>query len=89
MRAGRCLVGDFAAEKAVKSKKAALLVLDAAASEATRARYQGYCERAEIPLLLLEGAGHAVGRSGSRIIAITDPGFARMLLSKAEEADRN
>lgn len=86
-RAGRCVIGDFAAEKAVKSGKAALVILDEGASEATRARYTGFCERANVPLLILEDAGHAVGRPESKIIAVTDQGFAGMILA-AEQEDR-
>jgi len=86
-RAGRCIIGDFAGEKAVKSGKAALVVLDEGASEATRARYGGYCERANVPLLVLESAGQAVGRPECKIIVVTDHGFAGMILAAEQEKE--
>jgi len=84
-RAGRCLVGDFACEKAVKGGKTTLIVVDAQASEATKARYSGYCERAEIPFLIVEGAAKAVGKPDNRVIAVTDSGFTGMILKAARQ----
>ena len=41
MRAGKCIAGDFACERAVKRGGARLVLLDAAASGATQERYFG------------------------------------------------
>ena len=49
MRAGKCIAGDFACERAVKRGNARLVLLDTAASAATQERYSGLCERAGIP----------------------------------------
>ncbi len=81
-RAGKLLSGDFACEKAVKSGKALLVALDAGASEATRLRYAGMCARAGIQCLCVEDMDAAIGRSGRRVAAVTDGGFARMILQK-------
>lgn len=81
-RAGKIASGDFACEKAVKSARALLLVLDASASEATRTRYMGMCQRAGIPCLSIEGMDAAIGRYGRKVAAVTDSGFARMILQK-------
>ncbi len=87
MRAGRCILGDFAVEKALKKRptKVKLLVLDSDASDATKERYEGYCERAEVKLLIIGGAGHAVGRAGGRVIAVTDSRFATMIMAAIGE----
>lgn len=82
-RAGKIRTGDFACEKALKSGMAYLIALDASVSEATRARYEGMCERAEIPCLLVTDMDAAIGRYGRKIAAITDSGFARTILEKA------
>jgi len=82
-RAGRCLIGDFACEKAVKGGKALLIVVDAQASQATKERYNGFCQRAQTPFLVAEGAARAVGKPDNRVIAVTDGGFARMILQAA------
>ncbi len=86
-RAGKCLLGDFACEKAVKNNIARLLILDVSASKATQERYAGYCERAKIPMLVVEEAGRAVGRPDGRVIAVTDAGFATMI-EKAVSHDK-
>ena len=82
-RAGRLLSGDFACEKAVKEGRALLIALDAEASEATRARYEGLCERAGIPCIRVAALGAAIGREERKIAAVIDGGFARMIEQKA------
>ena len=84
MRAGACLSGDFACEKAVKSGRARFVLLDAAASAATKDRYQGMCARAGIPIAELPNMGSAIGKHGRMIAAVTDHGFARMLTEAME-----
>ncbi|HWR23686.1 MAG TPA: hypothetical protein VN366_09480 [Feifaniaceae bacterium] len=79
-RAGKCLTGDFAVEKALKSGKTKLVVLDSGASEATRERYRDMCGRSGAALIELPGAGHAVGKPAGKIIAITDDRFVHMIL---------
>lgn len=81
-RAGKIAAGDFACEKAVKSGKALLVTVDASASEATRLRYEGMCARGGIPCLCVEDMDAAIGRYGRKVAAITDGGFARMILQK-------
>ncbi|MDL2259023.1 ribosomal L7Ae/L30e/S12e/Gadd45 family protein [Eubacteriales bacterium OttesenSCG-928-K08] len=78
-RAGKCLTGDFACERALKSGNAKLIVLDDQASNATRERYEFMCKTRDIPFLIVPEAGNAVGKSGCRIIAILDEGFAKMI----------
>lgn len=84
MRAGHCVAGDFACEKAVKSGKARFVLLDAGASESTRERYHRLCERAGIPCLELVNMGSAIGKYSRMVAAVTDSGFARMLAEAAE-----
>lgn len=79
MRAGCCIAGDFACEKAVKGGKAKALLLDTAASANTQERYRYLCEKAGIPCILLADMGSAIGKYGRMVAAITDSGFARML----------
>ena len=78
-RAGKVLAGDYAVEKAIKTGRAKLVLLDASASENTGARYEGLCQRAELPLVRVEDMGAAIGRYGRKIAAVTDEGFARMI----------
>ncbi|MEA5059783.1 hypothetical protein SDC9_192659 [bioreactor metagenome] len=89
MRAGCCLAGDFACEKAVKAGRVQVILLDTAASQSTRERYHGLCERAGIPCLELENMGNAIGKYGRMVAAVTDSGFARMLTEAAEGGGTN
>ena len=84
MRAGGMACGDFAAEKTIKAGKAALILLDAAASENTRQRYEGYAARNGLPLQCVEGLGKAIGRPDGRIAAVTDERFINMILTAME-----
>ncbi len=79
-RAGKCLTGDFAVEKALKSGKTKLVVLDSLASQATRERYLGLCARNGATLIEAPDVGHAIGKPAGKIIAITDDRFVHMIL---------
>lgn len=90
-RAGKCLSGDFAVEKALKSGKTNLVVLDSTASEATRARYAGLCERQGATMIAAPEVGQAVGKPAGKILAITDARFVHMILcayAQFEEQNR-
>ncbi len=86
-RAGKCVSGDYATEKAVKGGHAYVAVLDDDASAATKARYAGYCQRADIPLLIMKDMGRAIGKPGRMTAAITDAGFARMIINANAKTD--
>ncbi len=86
-RAGKCAAGDFAVERAAKSGKATVVILDSDVSEATRQRYRSLCERKDIYYLEAASVGQAIGKSGNKIIAIMDAGFAAMIKRAAEEQE--
>lgn len=86
-RANGCAAGDFAAEKAVKTGKAKLLVLDSLASDATRERYAALCERRGVPCIVVEGMGRAIGKPDGRVAAVTDERFAHMIRSVYMQKD--
>ena len=79
-RAGKCQSGEFAAERAVKTGKAKLVLLEATASENTRERFASLCAGRNIPLKLVPEVGRAIGREGHVVMAVTDIQFANMIL---------
>ena len=83
-RAGKCITGDFACERAVKAGEALLVILDDKASDATKGRYRALCEKRGIELLELFEAGAAVGKPGGKIAVILDKGFADMIAHAAK-----
>ncbi|MDL2234914.1 hypothetical protein LJC07_02020 [Christensenellaceae bacterium OttesenSCG-928-L17] len=78
-RAGKCITGDFAVERAVKGGKALLVIVDASASDATKKRYQTICNTHAVLYREFPGAGAAAGKPGGKIIAIVDEGFVGMI----------
>ncbi len=84
MRAGKCISGDFICEKAVKNGTALAVAVDEGASEATRERYTGMCQRAGIPCVFIEDLGRAIGKDNRMIAAVTEAGFARMITEAVE-----
>lgn len=86
-RAGRCLTGDFAVERAIKNRKVFLVVLDDAVSENTRTRYQALCARKKIQYVENMSVGHAIGKSGIKIVGITDLNFAEMIIRLVNDAE--
>lgn len=81
MKAGRLRSGELAAEKALRSGKAALAVLDEQASENTRKHWSDMCRRFGVPLIFVREPGRAIGREAHMTAVVTDGGFARMILN--------
>lgn len=80
MKAGKVRSGELAAEKALKSGKAALVVIDASASEATQKRWADACAYAGVTLITACDPGRAIGREAHMVACIADNGFAQMIL---------
>ena len=79
-RAGKCQSGEFASERAVKTGKAKLILLEAGASENTKERFLSLCAGKKIPLELVPEVGRAIGREGHVVMAVTDKSFVNMIL---------
>ncbi len=76
-------------EKALKSGKTKLVVLDREVSEATRERYRGLCGRSGATLIEAPGIGQAVGKPAGKILAITDDRFVHMILCAHAQLQEN
>ena len=84
-RAGKARSGAFAAENAIRSGKAKLVLLEEGASEATKTHYEHLCAAHGVPLVLVETVGSAIGKDAHIVMAVTDPSFRDMI----ERAMRN
>ena len=72
-----CVFGEDAGTSAIKSGKAALVLLQDGASENTRKKISAACAYRQVPLLICEGdIGTACGKPGRKIITVTDRVFA-------------
>jgi len=79
-KAGKVASGEFAAENAVKTGKAHLLIVAEDASNNTKKKFKNMCDFYQVAIYFYgdKGAlGHAIGKEFRASLAITDAGFAK------------
>ncbi len=84
MKAGKCASGEFAVEKAYKSRKVKILLLDAGVSENSFNRWSEECKKHNIPLLKVENLGQSIGKDNRMVAAITGESFTKMIMDELE-----
>ena len=87
MKAGKLASGDFAADKAVKSGRAHLIIVDSDASDNTKKHWRDTASSKNIKLITIENLGCAIGKEARMVAAVTDEGFARMIYTKTVQKD--
>ncbi len=90
MRAGRIISGQEACVDLARQEQAALVLMDAGASDNTRKRISDACHSHNVPLYeMAEGAlGHAIGKNGRMMVALKPDGMAQKLLSLLKDEQR-
>lgn len=87
---GRNLVsGEFSTEKAVKGRKAALVIVSSEASDNTKKMFTNMCIFYQIPIYFYgtkEALGKAIGKEMRASVAVTDQGMAESIIKRLEEA---
>ncbi len=81
-RAGRIESGEFSTEKAVRFRKAQLVIVANDASENTKKNFSSLCAFYKVPIRIFstkEELGHAIGQEMRASAAVTDENFARAL----------
>ncbi len=87
MKAGRLVSGEFLTEKAVKSGKAAMVIVAADASDNTKKMFTDMCTYYKVPLYFWgkkEDLGAAIGREYRASVALTDAGFRDAVVKQIE-----
>ena len=87
-RAGKIASGEFAAETAVKSGKAALVIVAEDASNNTKKLFHDKCSFYEVPFFdygTKETLGHAIGKELRASVAVLDAGLANAIISHLEQ----
>lgn len=84
-KAGKLKSGAFAAEKAIESGRAALVVLDTAASENTRRDWNNKCDAKKIAFLQMPDIGRAIGKPERIVAAVIDADFAAIIAKANNE----
>ena len=90
MRAGRITSGQEACVDLARQEEAALVLMDAAASENTRKRITDACHSHDVPLYeISEGElGRAIGKKGRMMVALKADGMAQKLLTLLKDQQR-
>ena len=79
-RAGKVASGEFSTEKAVKSKKAFLVVVASDASDNTKKMFSDMCTFYKVPIAFYSdkvSLGHAIGKEFRASLAVLDEGFGK------------
>jgi len=87
-KAGSVVSGEFSTEKAIKSRKACLVILASDASENTKKHFSDMCAYRNIRLCIYgnkEELGHAIGKGMRANLAITDKGLADSIWKRMKE----
>ena len=82
MRAGKCALGAYAVENAIKSGTACLVIADDTMSNGSYKKYQDMCRYANIELITANAPCRAAGKPDRMCLAITDRNFAENILKK-------
>ncbi|MCI2048113.1 MAG: ribosomal L7Ae/L30e/S12e/Gadd45 family protein [Lachnospiraceae bacterium] len=82
-KAGKIVSGGFSTEEAVRKRQAKLVILAGDAQKNTVKSFEDKCKYSRIPLRYYstkEILGHAVGREDRSCMAVTDNGFAAVIM---------
>lgn len=83
-RAGKTVAGEFSVEKAIKEKKARLVIISTESSDNTKKLFLNKCKFYEIPVFVYgtkEELGMATGNGSRASIAILDFGFGKSIMN--------
>lgn len=88
MKAGRIESGEFCTEKAVKQRRAFLVIVASDASDNTKKMFRNMCSYYRVPCRIFstkEKLGHAIGRQFRASLACTEEHFANALIQQLEQ----
>ena len=80
IKSGNLVSGEFMTEKAVKGRKAHLVIVSEEESDNTKKKFKNMCDIYQVPIYFYadkDTLGHAMGREFRASLAILDTGFAK------------
>jgi len=92
MKAGKVVSGEQGCERAIKSRKASLVIVSEDASSNTRKKFENACLYYEISFCAFgekEKLGRYLGKGVRSVIAVTDENFSGRLTKLIEETKQN
>lgn len=84
-KAGKTAGGEFSTEKAVKSRKARLVIVSEEASYNTKKMFRNMCTYYKVPICYFGKKGelgHAMGKEMRASLAVVDDGFAETIVKR-------
>lgn len=87
LRAGKLISGEEGVLKSVRGNEAKLVIMSLDASENTKKKFRDKCSSYQVPLIEIMdryALGQCTGKQERVLIAITDGGFARMIMESAK-----
>lgn len=87
-KSGNVVSGEYQTEKAVKDKKARLVIVAVDASANTRKQFINMCEFYKVPYYEYgdkESIGHCIGKQFRSSLAVIDEGLAKAICKKFPE----
>ncbi len=90
-KGGNVVSGGFSVEKAIKSKKASLVILASDASDNSKKHFSDMCAYRKIPCMeyaLQEQLGKCIGKEHRVCLAFLDGNLAEAIIKKIEEIKR-
>ncbi len=84
-KAGKTVSGEQTVEKAIKTKKAFLVIVASDASDRTKKQFTDACNYYKVPIKIFgnkEELGHFMGKEFRATMAVTESGFAKMIADK-------
>lgn len=79
--------GEFSTDKAIKERKAKLVIAGSDASDNTKKAFRNSCEFYKVPYFeysTKEKLGHGMGKELRAVLAITDEGIANSIIKMLE-----
>ncbi|WP_343209006.1 L7Ae/L30e/S12e/Gadd45 family ribosomal protein [Anaerolentibacter hominis] len=84
-KAGLVVSGEFSTEKAVKERKAVIVIVAEDSSDNTKKRFENMCAYYKVPLYILSDKyelGHAMGKEMRSSLAVLDKGFSDAIIKQ-------
>ncbi len=86
-KAGKVTSGEFSTEKAIKTRKAFLVIVAEDASDNTQKAFRDSCDYYQIPFAIYgtkETLGHSIGKQMRASLAVLDAGFGNEIVKKID-----
>jgi len=86
-KSGNIASGEFSTEKAVKSRKAFMVIVAIDASDNTKKMFTNMCTFYEVPIFFFgskEELGHAMGKQTRASLALLEEGFSKAIMKKLD-----